>query len=295
MKNTYLRVLSAAIFLLIFSIHIPVANAGGSSFSTDYEGNTVFVKPGAVAKNVQRVFLQTYFPAGSDYNQFVIDQVGVVCTGDNIVQSAQFTIGGQYYGSNSFKRVAKTKTYETTIGPQKLVLSNNSIYTLGLNIVTKKFSQTWAATCKISKLSILGSNNGQDFAPIYENVYGVPNMSLAGAVIVTDLKKYSSYIGADNLNLNSRAEGFIRGSLVFKDFNKYQLLVNYRNWDRMFNGGTLNFYDSTSTTSLFDVQDSGPVVASKPDFDFDEYYIKELHLYETPHTDGAIGSLVIER
>jgi hypothetical protein len=295
MKNTYLRVFSLAIFLVIFSTHIPVANAGGSSFSTDYEGNTVFVKPGAVAKNVQRVFLQTYFPVGSNYNQFVIDKVNVVCTGDNIVQSAQFTIAGQVYGSGVFKRIVKSKTYETSIVPQKLVLSNNSIYTLGLNIVTKKFSQTWAATCKISKLTISGTNNGLDFTPVDESVYGYSGTSFAGVVVATDLKKHASYVSGDNLNLNSHRDGFIRGTLNFQDFGKYQLSVNYRNWDNMFVGGTLLFPGSTSTNFLFDVKNSAPLIASKPDFDFDTYYIKELHLYDAPQAGGAVGSLVIER
>ncbi len=295
MKNTCLKVFSVAIFLLIFSIDIPVANAGGSSFSTNYVGNTVFVKPGAVAKNVQQVFLQTYFPVGSNYNQFRVDKVNVVCTGDNIVQSAQFSIGGQVYGSNVFKRVVKSKTYETSIVPQKIALSNNSIYTLGLNIVTKKFYQTWAATCKISKLTISGTNNGIDFTPVDESIYGYYGASFAGAVVVTDLKKHASYTNGDNLNLNPRRDGFIRGPLNFQDFGKYQLAVNYRNWDNMFVGGTLLFPGSTSTTFLFDVKDSGPIIASKPDFDFDTYYINELHLYDAPHADGAVGSLVIER
>lgn len=296
MKNTYFRVFAVVIFLVIFAVQVPVAKAGGSSFSTNFSGSTVFVKPGAVAKNVQRVFLQTYFPAGSNYNQFLIDKVRVVCTGDNIVQSAQFSIAGYNYGSNTFKRIAKTKTYETTIVPQKLVLANNSIYTLGLNIVTKKFYQTQAATCKITQLAISGSNNGQDFTPIDESVYGAVGTSFAGAVVVTDLKKHTSYTSGDNLNLKPRADGFIRGSLIFLDFDKYQLaLNNSRNWDDMFAGGTLLFPNSTSTNFLFDVKYSKPLILSKPDFDFDTYYIKELHLYDAPQAGGAVGSLVIER
>lgn len=288
-EYVYQKFLSVAISVALLVLP-GVVLAGGSSYSTDLVGNTVLAQPGTIAKNVQALYVQTYFIPETQYNQIRIESAKVVCWGDNAAQSARLTIGDQVYATGTFKRNSTLGTYEVVLVPKQVTLENYSTYHINLDVVTKKTVSTLVVVCGISEFHIAVGKDGTNFTP--DEGYGYQVGQTSGTVVVTNLKKfrYHPLLKNNQLTVNLQKKGVIQGRVSSLGGNVYQLEVY--SWDQDFYYGVLPFKETDQV--VFDITNPAALPLGTLGHDTASYSIRELHRYSTTSVSGAVGSVIVE-
>lgn len=301
MNMTKLKLTAQVLSLtaLILTVQAPAALAGGYIYPMS---KTSFVKPGQPVEQLHRLgFALSFDPEFSRATSFKINNLTILCTGDNVMKSAEIMLGGKVYGSGIFKRVPKYKdVYQAVIQPKDLIMQNNSYYAVDVDGITntqtaalhvtvcnaKKMNLSASADGKTyaitSAFQIGGSDNRQDFA-FYGN-------SLESVVLAGNPRRFNASSTSVGFDLQTDSSGHAGGAIKLIQPEQYQITVY--DWDKNLdilgeitpNGG--------SRGAQFDILEPTKEQFASLDV-YKRWDVQEIQMYGTCHENGSCGSLVL--
>ncbi len=279
-------------------------NAGGSSFLIERVGKTSFVKSGAILPQAQRLYFQNYFrPEMGVADQLVVEEIRMICKGDNVLRQANLRVGLTPYTSAPFiKKSSKDQKgknvvhYEAILKPSNFIVDNKSAVLASIDVVThKNIGTTKIVTCNSAVSVITGLFNGQKVEKSMEPYDGSPPWDHYASVIIVGDKNHipAGKVYYDNPAADS---GYVQGSITKNDSGEYQYHVQNLDNDA-FGGIHLEMVSPKGVKKLDIINPVHPfgkdIVRDSLDA-WTTFSVSRMHVYDKEAANGSIGSVLLE-